>query len=152
MTTIVLLPLLNIKELARFRRLNKACNQLMIKYVIFEVLFEAWGFKLSPTEVAETKISPFSALQVAAKYIMIRSLINSSHIIPNYCVYKVRSTFSIPDRTLLANMSLQELRNFTITQVEWGGFINTLGFTLSDGETCKDGTTKNFNKSHVFDQ
>ena len=117
MTTIVLLPLLNIKELARFSKVNKACNQLMIKYVNFEVLFEAWGFKLSPTEVAETKISPFSALQVAAKYIMIRSLINSSHIIPNYLVNKVRSTFSIPDRTLLANMSLQELRNLTITQV-----------------------------------
>ena len=117
MTTIVLLPLLNIKELARFSKVNKACNQLMRKYVNFEVLFEVWGFKLSPNEVAETKISPFSALQVAAKYIMIRSLINSSHIIPNYWVNQVESTFSIPDRTLLANMSLQELRNLTITQV-----------------------------------
>ena len=113
----MLLPLLNIKELARFRRLNKACNQLMLKYVNFEVLLEAWGLKLSPTEAAETKISPFSALQLAAKYIMIRSLINSSHIIPNNWINKVESTFSIPDRTLLANMSLQELRNLAITQV-----------------------------------
>ena len=117
MTTIVLLPLLNIKELARFCRLNKDCYQLMLKYVNFEVLFVAWGFKLSPTEVAETKISPFSALQVAAKYIMFRSLINSSHIIPNSYINEVRSTFSIPHRTLLANMSLQELRNLAITQV-----------------------------------
>ena len=77
MTTIVLLPLLKIKELARFCGLNKACYQLMFKYVNFEVLFKAWGFKLTPAEVIETKISPFRALQVAAKYIMIRSMINS---------------------------------------------------------------------------
>ena len=76
MTTIELLPLLNIKELARFCRLNKACSLLMFKYVNFKILFEAWGLKLTPDEVADTKISPFRVLQVAAKRIMIRSIIN----------------------------------------------------------------------------
>ena len=48
-------------------------------------------------------------------------------------------------------MSLQELRNLTITQVQWYGNIVSLGFTLSDGKNCRAGTSYDFNRSHVFD-
>ena len=53
MTIIILLPYLNIKELVRFCRLNKASYKLMLK-VNFQVLYGAWGIKLSPAEVKET--------------------------------------------------------------------------------------------------
>ena len=67
MTIIVMLPLLNIQELARFCKLNKTFYQLMLNYVNFEVLFKAWHLKLTTDEVDEIKISSFRALQVAAK-------------------------------------------------------------------------------------
>ena len=50
----------------------------------------------------------------------------------------------------LAKKSWQELGNLAITQVKWK-FTATLGFTLSDGKTCKAGTSNDFNDSHVFD-
>ena len=48
-------------------------------------------------------------------------------------------------------MSLQELGNLAITQVQWNS-IETLGFTLNDGKTCRAGKTKNFNYTHNFKQ
>ena len=41
MTAIMLLPLLNPRELFRFCYINKVSYELMLKYVNFKVLFEA---------------------------------------------------------------------------------------------------------------
>ena len=48
-------------------------------------------------------------------------------------------------------MSLQKLRNLAITKVYWHGSIPSLGFTSSDGKSCRAGRQFNFTKSHVFD-
>ena len=49
----------------------------------------------------------------------------------------------------LAKKSLQELRDLTITQVQWQSNA-TLGFTLNDGQTCKAGSY-DFDKSYTVD-
>ena len=43
MTVIMFLPLLNVFELVRFCQSNRTCLLIMMKYVNFLVLFEAWG-------------------------------------------------------------------------------------------------------------
>ena len=63
MTAIMLLPLLNLREMARFCQLNKASYQLMLEYVNFKVLFEVQGYNLTPAEDEEFKISPPRALK-----------------------------------------------------------------------------------------
>ena len=67
MVVIVLFPYLSPRELARFCQLNQSCCQLLLKYVNFQVLFEAQGVYLSPGELEETKISLSRALQAALK-------------------------------------------------------------------------------------
>ena len=48
-------------------------------------------------------------------------------------------------------MSLQKIRNLAITKVQWNCNY-TLGFTLSDGKTCRAGTSFDFNRRYVFKQ
>ena len=63
MAIIAFLPLLNIHEIARFYRLNKACKELMFK-VNFKVLFESQDIKLSPDQVEALNTSPSFAFLV----------------------------------------------------------------------------------------
>ena len=117
MVVIVLFPYLSPRELARFCQLNKSCCQLLLKYVNFQVLFEAQGIYLSPSELEETKISLSRALQMALKYKMLKSIVKSIRIIGSEGVKNVKGTVNLLDMPTLANMSLQELGNLAITQV-----------------------------------
>ena len=51
-------------------------------------------------------------------------------------------------------MSLQKIRNLAITKVQWNCNLSnlTLGFTLSDGKTCRAGTSFDFDRRYVFKQ
>ena len=89
MTVIVLLPFLKIIELVRFCRLNKACYYLMKAIVNFKVLFKSQGLNLTTTQWEETLISASIALQVAAKYLMLKSITKSQRIIGNLAVKSV---------------------------------------------------------------
>ena len=81
MTIIILFPFLKPRELATFCQLNKACLELMLKYVNYQVLVQAWGINLTPADVEETRISRSRALQMAAKYMVLKSIIESPRII-----------------------------------------------------------------------
>ena len=60
---------------------------------------------------------------------------------------------AVPDIAKLKDKSLEELRNLGIHQVQWeSSGLLTLGFTLTDGESCKSGATRDFECSHTFDQ
>jgi hypothetical protein len=72
----------------------------------YQVLFEAWGIKLTPTEVEETQISISRALQVAAKCTMIKYICYSKRIIGKMAVKLVTSTVNIPNMLTLAEESL----------------------------------------------
>ncbi len=49
--------------------------------VNFQVLFKAWGLNLTAAEEAENFISIYRALQMAAKFMMLNSIIESRLII-----------------------------------------------------------------------
>ena len=49
--------------------------------VNFQVLFKAWGLNLTAAEEAENFISIYRALQMAAKFMMLNSIIESKLII-----------------------------------------------------------------------
>ena len=80
---------------------------------------------------------------------MLKSIIKSQHIIGTIAIGDVKGTLSCPDLTTLAENSWEELRNLKITQLHWF-IIYSLGFTLSDGQTCKAGK-HDFQNSHFFD-
>ena len=117
MVVIVLFPNLSPRELTRFCQLNKSCSQLLLKYVNFQVLFEAWGISLSPGELEETKISISRALQAALKFKMLKSIVKSQRIIGSKDLNNVKGTVNLLDMPTLTNMSLQEIRNLAITQM-----------------------------------
>ena len=117
MVVIVLFPNLSPRELARFCQLNKSCCQLLLKHVNFQVLFEAWGISLSPGELEETKISISRALQVAAKYMILKSIVKSQHIIGKKVIEDITGSVMLPNIKRLTEKSLQELRNLTIKKV-----------------------------------
>ena len=156
MTQLEFLPFFSLRDMVKFLQVSKECNQLIdpnsLKNCInYQVLFKAWGIKLTPAEVAETKILSTRALQVLAKHMMIKSIVKSQRIIPTKAVNSVTGTSSIPDMTTLTDQSLSQLRNMTITQLQWmDGHLLTFGLTLNDGQTCKAGPS-DFNKSHKFD-
>ncbi len=54
---------------------------------------------------------------------------------------------SIPDAKTLAEMKFEDLKNLQIVKIEWD-YWNSLGFTLSNGQTCKAGLT-DFNQSYT---
>ena len=95
MTGMELLPLLNIDEILKFSQLNRASYHLLLKYVNFKVLFEAWGIHLTDAQVEHTKISLASALKVALKLFMLKSIIESQQMIGKYSV--VTDHVSLPD-------------------------------------------------------
>ena len=117
MVVIVLFPYLSPRELARFCQLNQSCCQLLLKYVNFQVLFEAQGIYLSPGELEETKISLSRALQAVLKYKMFKSIVKSLRIIGKDAVQTVKGTVNLLDMPTLAKMNLQELGNLSIRQV-----------------------------------
>ena len=69
---------------------------------------------------------------MAAKCLLVKSIIESPRIIGEYSVDRVTGTVLVPDKTTLAKKNWHELRNLTITHVEFH-FLYSLGFTLSDG-------------------
>ena len=103
--------------------------------VNYQVLFEAWGIKLSISELEEIKISTSRALKVVAKYMIQKSIIKSQRIIVNeYKDYAV-GIVNVPEMITFSVKSwqeqLQELKTLTVTEVGWWG-CSTIGFTLSD--------------------
>ena len=66
MVIIAFLPFLNIQEMARFYRLNNACEELMFK-INFKILFEAQGIKLRPDLIEALNTSPSLALLAGLK-------------------------------------------------------------------------------------
>ena len=63
---------------------------------------------------------------------ILKSITKSPRIIGEYSVERVIGTVTVPDKITLAKKSWHELRNLTITHVEFH-FLYSLGFTLSDG-------------------
>ena len=56
-----------------------------------------------------------------------------------------------PDMAIIGGMTLEQINNLTITKVQWfQDHVYTLGFTLSDGQTCRAGTSNNYNNSFDF--
>ena len=117
MTVIILLPYLSPRELFRFCSLNKACYQLLLSYINFQVLFEAWGFHLTPDQLEEIRISTSKALKVTAKYMMIKSIVKSQHIIGKDAVGFVTDSSSIPDITTIGDKNWEEIRQLTFLKV-----------------------------------
>ena len=140
MIVIVLFPYLSPRELARFCQLNKSCCQLLLKYVNFQNLFEAQGVYLSPGELEDTRISTSKALQAALKYKTLKAIIKSKRIIPDDRVEEVTGNVNFPNMATLVNKSWEELTNLTIKQMQWYGYIATLGFTLNDGQSVQAGS------------
>ena len=62
----------------------------------------------------------------------------SKRIIGNEAVKNVTSSLTVPDMAEIAEKVLQELRDLTISQVEWFGCLK-FGVTLSDGQSCYSG-------------
>ncbi len=91
------------------------------------------------------------ALQLAAKLFILKSIVKSKRIIPNNLVEDITGTVVLSDMLSLAKRSLEELRKLRIIKVKWIGIATySLGFTLSDGQTCKAGRN-GFSERHTFD-
>ena len=83
----------------------------------------------------ETNISAARALRVAEKYMMLNSITKSQRIIGMNKVERFIVTSSIPKMAKIEDLNWEELRNLKIAQVQWH-VVNSIGFTLSDGQTC----------------
>jgi len=88
------------------------------------VLFKAYGLNLTSKEVNAILISASIALQVAAKYMMLKSITKSETIIPFFSVEKVLGTVSVPEMTKNLNISYQELKSLHLKIVEWNFFLH----------------------------
>ena len=82
---------------------------------------------------------------------MVNSIVRSQRIIGTGAVGKVVYNKTIPDVETLTSLSLQELRNLTISKCSWYGVITTLDFALNNGQSLRSGKKYNFGKSHIFD-
>jgi hypothetical protein len=74
--------------------------------------------------VEATKISASAALQVAAKYTLLKSFIITKKKIEGDFIRKYRGAVRVPEVQNLANLSVKELLNLTnlfIKKVEWYG-------------------------------
>ena len=112
MCQIVLFQLLGPRELAKFCQISKDCNKLLdprsTHCVNFKVLIEeVFGIKLTPAEVEETLISTSRALQIAEKYLKLKSFIRSTKIVG--ADMNVTGTMNIPSEKTLDEKSVQEL-------------------------------------------
>lgn len=72
-------------------------------------------------------------LEEEIKQWILNSIIRSNQIIAEKAVKLVTSTLILPNMTEIHHKSLKQLRNLSLTQVQWNG-IWALGFTLSDGQ------------------
>jgi hypothetical protein len=95
--------------------------------------------------VEETKKSVPQALQVAAKYFLLKSMsfIKSQKMIPFRKVYNVKSSVRVPEQQELANLTLKELKNMsnlTIKEVQTNS-LYTFCVILSNGESCTAGSS-----------
>ena len=109
-----------------------------MKKVNFQVLYDVWGIKLTPEEVEETKKSPYRALQVKNKFILLNSFVYSQHIAGKSPAHKVKGTVELPNMAEIANKSFQELMNLSITYIHWCRLF-AIEFNLNDGQICKVG-------------
>ena len=114
MCQIVLFQLLGPRELAKFCQISKDCNKLLdprsTYCVNFKVLIEeVFGIKLTPAEVEETLISTSRALQIAEKYLKLKSFIRSTKIVVTHNNVKITGTMNIPSEKTLDEKSVQEL-------------------------------------------
>ena len=112
MCQIVLFQLLGPRELAKFCQISKDCNKLLdprsTYCVNFKVLIEeVFGIKLTPAEVEETLISTSRALQIAEKYLKLKSFIKSTKIVGTNA--EITGTMNIPSKKTLDEKSVQEL-------------------------------------------
>jgi hypothetical protein len=97
---------------------------------------------MTPAQLEATKKSASDALQVAAKYILLKSFIISKTIIGKKEVNSVQGAMRVPEVQKLANFTVKELinlTNLTIKKVEWDETL-TFSFTLSNGEFCTAGS------------
>ena len=85
----------------------------------YEFLFEEQGIKLTASDVEETQISTSRALEVLAKYMMIKSIFWGQQIIGKESVKKVTDFVTIPDLTSIVDRSFKELRNLAFNEVVW---------------------------------
>ena len=76
-------------------------------------------------------------------------MVISQHMIGRNAI--LLSTENVPQMQTLIKMNVQELINLTISKIEWYGSIETLGFTLSDGQSCRGSGKRDFNNCHTFD-
>ena len=91
MTTGEFLVFFNALELVKLLQLNKASHYLMREIVNFEVLFKTQGIILSTDEVKTVQISTAIALQLAAKRMILNSIIKSPRIIGYNLIREVTS-------------------------------------------------------------
>ena len=67
------------------------------------------------------------------------SIVKSNHFVNSYEAVTGKIVF--PDMNRIRGMTLEQLVNLSITKVQWTqDNVHVLGFTLSDGQTCKAGT------------
>ena len=81
---------------------------------------------------------------------MLSSIIRSKQTFRKNIGNQFLGTVSSPNILSLRNKNWEELRDLNIAKVQWYHHF-TFGFTLSDGQSCKAGTTYDFKKSHSFD-
>ncbi len=139
MTVIIFLPFLNPSELARFCQLDKECYKLLLIHVNFKVLFEAWGFKLTKSQLELTRISISRTLKTAAKFMMINAIdFDNGKNMGIRSLRKIKCMNHIPNLATLAKQSFEALRKLTLQRVDWNEHIS-VSFTLSDGQSCSAG-------------
>ena len=82
---------------------------------------------------------------MVAKPMMLNLIIKSKRITAENARHKgLKGTRSCPTITTLAGKSCQELISLSISQLDWkagksGTGIESFGFTLNDGHSCKAG-------------
>ncbi len=74
---------------------------------------------------------------------MLNSIIKSKQIIGKYAVGDEIGTLKIPDIILLAKKSIEEIQDLKFEKVSWKDMW-IFGLTLNDGQSCKAGTTFDF--------
>ena len=53
---------------------------------------------------------------------------------------------------MIAHKSMTELKNLAITKVQWCSYkLETIAFSINDGQSCKAGSREACYESHVFD-
>ena len=154
MCQIVLFQLLGPRELAKFCQISKDCNKLLdprsTYCVNFKVLIEeVFGIKLTPAEVEETLISTSRALQIAEKYLKLKSFIRCEVVGTEA---NITGMMNVPNQRTLDGKSIQELSKLAFEKVQWNDdSCVTFGITINNGESVKSGTYYDFTKSHTFD-